>query len=293
MSASPLEALQRRFVRSITFLADPEFVAAVTGGGKLTAAEAVDVYRGGYPARLTEALGETFEACWRVLGDEDFFAAARDYIARMPSLPHNLSDYGEDFPEFLESRPGRGARAVPRRPGALRMDVQGFVSREAARGSRTPPFSRRRRGRTAVLRFGGAVRLLSLRHRVYGIWKRDRSDDTPLEPADWTGAERLILYKKEGNAIFTRELTAPEHAALTALAAGRPLADALAGADGLDAAGAQALFAFVSESGIVAEVAMISDPSDLGRRARRPPVPLRAVAHPRRARGRGPGAGRL
>ena len=105
MNDSPLEALQRRFVRSVTFLTDPELVRTVTGGGKLTAAEAVEVYRGGYPARLTEALGETYEICWRVLGDEAFFAAAHDYIARAPSRTHNLSDYGADFPEFLESLP--------------------------------------------------------------------------------------------------------------------------------------------------------------------------------------------
>ena len=103
MSDSPLEALQRRFVRSVTFMTDPELVAAVTGGGKLSAAEAVDVYRGGYPARLTDALGETYETCWRVLGDEGFFAAAQTYISRHPSRSHNLSDYGEAFPEFLES----------------------------------------------------------------------------------------------------------------------------------------------------------------------------------------------
>ncbi len=51
-----------------------------------------------------------------------------------------------------------------------------------------------------------------------------------------------------------RELTAPEHAALAALAAGRPLADALASAEGLDADGAKELFGFVSASGLVAEV---------------------------------------
>jgi hypothetical protein len=253
VSSSPLEALQRRFVRSITFLADAELVGAVTGGGTLTAAEAVNVYRGGYPARLTEALGETFEGCWRVLGDEDFFAAAKDFIARTPSQTHNLSDYGAGFPEFLESRPD--AEHAPFIGDLARFEwtfkelfhVKPHAVLDAA-------VLAAKAREDAVFRFGGAVRLLSLRHRVYAIWRRDRSDDTPIEPSEWTGSERLILYKKEGNPIFTRELTVPEHAALTALAAGRPLAEALAGAEGLDAAGAQELFAFVSESGIVAEV---------------------------------------
>jgi hypothetical protein len=254
MSASPLEALQRRFVRSITFLADPEFVGAVTGGGKLTAAEAVEVYRRGYPARLTEALGETYEGCWRVLGDEDFFAAAKDFIARTPSLTHNLSDYGEGFPEFLESRPD--ARHAPFLGDLARYEwTFKNLFHEAPHRSLDAAVLAAKARPDAALRFGAAVRFLSLRHRVHAIWRRDRSDDTPLEPSEWAGTERLILYKKEGNPIFSRRLTAPEHAALTALAAGRSLGDALAAAEGLDAAGAQELFAFVSESGIVAEVA--------------------------------------
>ena len=254
MSDSPLERLQRRFVRSVTFLADPALVVAVTGGGKLTSAEAVDVYRGGYPARLTEALGETYETCWRVLGDEAFFAAARDFIARFPSRTHNLSDYGAEFPEFLESLPV--AEDAPYL-GDLARYAWTFKELFHAKPHRVldPAVLAAKARPEAVLRFGAAVRLLALRHRVYSIFRRDLDDDTPIEESAWQGAERLILYKKEGNPIFVRELTAPEHAALTALAAGRPLAEALAGAEGLDAGATEELFAFVSVSGIVTEVA--------------------------------------
>jgi hypothetical protein len=253
MSSSPLERLQRRFVRSATFAPDPEFVAAVTGGGTLTPAEAVGVYRAGYSARLTEALGETYEACWRVLGDGGYFAVARDFVARTPSPTYNLSDYGESFPEFLESRPesqdapflGDLARFEWAFKELFHVKPHAGLSPAALSAAAKP---------VSVLRFGGAVRLLSLRHRVHGIWKRDRADDTPLEPADWTGAQRLILYKRGSNAIYARELSSAEHAALAALAAGRALEDALAGAEGLDSAGAQALFAFVAESAVVAEV---------------------------------------
>jgi hypothetical protein len=254
VSDSPLERLQRRFVRSVTFLADPELVASVTGGGALTAAAAVDVYRGGYPARLTEALGETFEACWRVLGDEAFFAAAKDFLTRTPSLTYNLSDYGEGFPEFLESRPD--AEDAPFIGDLARYEwaFKG-VFHEAPRAALDPAVLAAKARPDSVLRFGGATRLLSLRHRVRAIWLRDRSDDTPLEPSEWTGAQRVILYKSGDNGVRSRELTAPEHAALAALAAGRPLGDALAAAEGLDAAAASTLFAFISEAGLVVGVA--------------------------------------
>ncbi len=253
MSASPLERLQRRFVRSVAFMADPELVAAVTGGGELTSAEAVEVYRGGYPARLTEALGETYETCWRVLGDEAFFAAARGFIARFPSRTYNLSDYGAEFPDFLESLPV--AREAPYLGDLARYAwaFKGLFHAKPHAGLDPAVLAAKARP-DAVLRFGSAVRLLALRHRVYGIFRRDNDDDTPIEEEAWKGAQRLILYKKEGNPIYVRELTVPEHAALSALAAGRPLADALAGAEGLDAAGAQELFGFISASGLVSRV---------------------------------------
>ncbi|MFI5349448.1 MAG: putative DNA-binding domain-containing protein [Elusimicrobiota bacterium] len=253
MSDSPLEALQRRFVRSITFMSDPEFVASVTGGGSLTAAEAVEVYRRGYPARLTDALGETYETCWRVLGDEAFFDAARAYISRFPSRTHNLSDYGAEFPEFLESLPI--AEDAPYL-GDLARYAWTFkeLFHTKPHEGLDPAVLAAKAHPDAVLRLGAAVRLLSLRHRVYGIFRRDNEDDTPIQDAAWEGAERLVLYKKEGNQIFVRELTIPEHAALAALAAGRPLADALASAEGLDAAAAQELFGFISVAGIVSRV---------------------------------------
>src|SRR4051812_47348056 len=101
---SRLEEIQNGFVQSAFGGITAAFAGSVKGGGKLTPAEAVGVYRDGYPARMTEALGETFEACWRVLGDEDFLEACRIYSRAAPSVSHNLSDYGGSFPEFLDDR---------------------------------------------------------------------------------------------------------------------------------------------------------------------------------------------
>jgi hypothetical protein len=254
MVAGRLEALQRRFVRTVTFLADAEFAAGVTGGGRLTAEEAVAVYRKGYPSRLTEALGETYEACWRVLGDEEFLAAAAAYVARTPSRSHNLSDYGEGFAEFLESRPSAASAPFIGDLARFEWTFKDLFHAKPHAGL-TPAVLAAKARPDAVLRLGGAVRLLSLRHRVHGIWRRDRADDTPLQPGDWDGAERLVLYKNGGNPVFVRELSAPGHAALSGLARGLPLQDALAAADGLDAEGARSLFSFLAESGLVAEAA--------------------------------------
>lgn len=253
MSASRLEDLQKRFVRSVTFVPDPAFVDAVTGGGKLSAAEAVQVYRSGYPARLTEALGETYRVCWRVLGDEDFFAACRDFAARAPSTSYNLSDYGEHFGEFLMTRPD--AEHAPFLGELAKLEwAFKLVFHSAPHAGLDPAVLAAKASPDAVLVFGGATRLLKLRSRVYAIWKRDLDDDTPIEPADAEGEQALFLYKSGDNAVYSRELDADEAAALGALIDGRRLEDALAAAPGLTPEKTRALFAFLAESVAVAEV---------------------------------------
>ncbi len=246
MSPSPLETLQRRFVRSVTFAPDPAFVAAVSGGGSLTAARAVEVHRRAYAARLSEALGETYEGCWRVLGDERFLRVAQDYIARFPSVSHNLSDYGEGFPQFLES--GEWIAAAPFLGDLARLEwaFKGVFHARAHRGLE-PAELVAAAGDGRALALGAAAVLLAFKHRVRDIWARDRCDSTPLKPSDWDGAQNLVLYKAGGNEVFTKELSGAQFAALRDLARGRPLADALDSA-GLDEAGAAALFSFAAEA---------------------------------------------
>ncbi len=74
------------------------------GAGSLKKHEAIEVYASGYSARLFEALGETYETVWKVLGDEDFHSLCLAYIERHPSKSRNLSDYGENFSEFIKSQ---------------------------------------------------------------------------------------------------------------------------------------------------------------------------------------------
>ena len=92
---------------------DPSNIANIScqGAGTLKMQEAVEVYSSGYPARLFEVLGETFETVWKVLGDEDFQFLCIAYIEGHPSRSRNLSDYGESFSDFIE---GHLPQEVPR-----------------------------------------------------------------------------------------------------------------------------------------------------------------------------------
>ena len=63
---------------------DPQLLNGIIPGGNLSTQEALEVYLNGYPARLTDALGQVYEAVWPVLGDEEFFRVCREYILKYP-----------------------------------------------------------------------------------------------------------------------------------------------------------------------------------------------------------------
>lgn len=249
--ASPLEILQRQFTASSIGEADPEFVDRVQGGGKLSAADAVAVYRGGYPARLSEALGETFEACWRVLGDEDFFEACKKYCRSVPSTSHNLSDYGFSFPTFLLNRFQAQAPFI----GDLARLEWAYKDLFHAR-PHTPLTAEQLSVAVkpnSVLLFGHAVQSLSFSFSVVDIWRRDRSDATPLNRSGWEGPQSALLYKSGGTQVFSRVLAAPEASVINSLLNGIPLDSTLASSS-LDESAARNLFAFISQAGLIVEV---------------------------------------
>jgi hypothetical protein len=67
------------------------------------AAARMAVYVQGYPARIREALRETFPAVAQILGDESFAALAGRYAKAVPADLRNLNLVGAALPAYLES----------------------------------------------------------------------------------------------------------------------------------------------------------------------------------------------
>jgi hypothetical protein len=249
---SRLKEIQKGFVESAFGGITAAFTSSVTGGGKLTPAEAVGVYRDGYPARISEALGETFEACWRVLGDEDFLEACKIYARATPSVSHNLSDYGRSFPAFLKKRFKKTA------PFIEDLALLEWSFKEVFHAHSDAVLSPSNLSvavkDNSVLIFSNAVRLLNLKHSVHAVWKRNRQDSTPLNPSDWEGPQQVLLYRGGGTPVFSSVLAAPEASTLSLLMNGSPLAQALAASKSLSEAAARNLFSFIATSGLITEV---------------------------------------
>lgn len=98
-----LVQFQKKFLSSISNQTENWFKEHITPGGTLTQEAAINVYRGDYYARLSEAIGERYESVWFVLGDEDFLQLAREFIESNPSGVRDLGSYAEEFPQYLKA----------------------------------------------------------------------------------------------------------------------------------------------------------------------------------------------
>jgi hypothetical protein len=227
-----------------------DVLGAIVPGGTLDAAGALGVYRRGYLARLTEQLGETYASVWRVVGDDDFFALCRAYIAGHPSSSYNLSDYGREFPGFLAA-----TADLPEFLAELaRFELvvhdlfhsHAHVPVDAATLAAIGDLTGVR------FRLGAAVRLVACERAVYDVFQHRNEVEPP--DLELERPQHMLLFRSGGD-VIARELDATTFAALEALAAGSAVEDAIAAAVARDAAfGAEqvvALFEIIARSGLV------------------------------------------
>ncbi len=201
-----LGALQKSFAGSVMSPDRsnlPGLLGEIVAGGTLTVGQAIDVHRNGYYARLTEQLGETFEAVWWVLGDQAFFDTCAAYIGSTPSCSYNLSDYGASFPEFAATSE-QGARL------AFLEDLATFEWRfkelfHTREHSHVGSDELEALDDLSTARFelGAACFLFASRYGVYEIWKNRRSDQSDNAAMDWRTPQRLLGYKRDGKILVT------------------------------------------------------------------------------------------
>ena len=235
----------------------PRLLQTLTPGGTLTGSAAIDVYGKGVTIRLTEALGETFEAVWWVCGDEDFFALAKRFIHARPSTTYNLSQYGKEFPEFLDK-----VFPFPDLPflGDLARYEWTFKELFHTRQheSVAPEHIQSLAEDPAIqFQFGQAVRLFTSRYAIYDLWKLRGTEHEGKPPVEWDRPQRLVLYKRTQQ-IFVHELDEQEFQILHSLHAGQMLEAALALISEQEVPIQQdqisLLFQFVFNSGIIEHI---------------------------------------
>ena len=102
MNSPSLHNIQRAIKENIRH-SDTSVGEFLNFQGTVPGIERMRVYEEAYPARIWEALKETYEAVQFVLGKEVFLHLSRQYAVTYPSQDYNLSRAGRHLPVFLRT----------------------------------------------------------------------------------------------------------------------------------------------------------------------------------------------
>ena len=97
-----LRQLQENF-QGYLLTPDARMHPHVHGGAQVSADERLAIYANAYRLRLLESLGTDYPGLHTVLGDDDFDAMGRAYIAAHPSAHFSLRWFGSRMSEFLKT----------------------------------------------------------------------------------------------------------------------------------------------------------------------------------------------
>ena len=189
--------------------------------GTLSPQKAVEVYAGAYRARLIDALGETFEATWWCLGDDQFKKIAKQYIFENPSLFYNLNDYGHKFPDFLKSNFSLHNLDYLADLAYFELEFS-LLFHEPELPSSVTPEMLQTLGLDFSFELVPQVRLFKSNYGILNIWNSYK-EDLKLNPS-WMKPQCFILFKSENN-LKLRELTIAEFTLLHNTSAARPLSE--------------------------------------------------------------------
>ncbi|MCR9245411.1 MAG: DNA-binding domain-containing protein [bacterium] len=197
---------------------------------RLDAAAMLQIYNGGYLARLVEALQGDYGAVAHVLGADGFQDLVARYLAEFPSRHPNLNRLGRCLPAFIARDDGLPHRAFVAELAELEL--------ACARAFDAPEFEP-----LAVDQFGDvapeqwmsarftsnpSLQLLAFEHPVdefYQPWKEGSPVDVP-EPL----SSHVAVFRKDER-VWRQRFTPSMHAVLSALVGGQPLGEALAAAE--------------------------------------------------------------
>ncbi|MGJ4786997.1 HvfC/BufC family peptide modification chaperone [Leptospira koniambonensis] len=170
-------------------------------GGKLDTDSAIAVYQNAYSARFTDALGEKYETVWRVLGDDDFFETAKNFIKENPSHSYNLSDYGDKFPDFLQ----KNFSEHPVLAEISDFELQIFKIFHLPKNIREDLPNSLHQGETEDLKisFHSSILFLEYSYPVYDLWK---TEDQEKLPEFLNRRKQYLVLGKKGSDLFVSEL---------------------------------------------------------------------------------------
>lgn len=200
--------------------------AHVVGTARVPVATRLGIYADAYGSRLAEALGNSYPALAKLIGEAEFQTLAARYVRAHESPYFSIRYYGDALPEFLAAHSDYAAAPVLAELACWEWSMTGvFDAADAtplthAQLSRVPP------QRWAGLRFSWhpSVRRLALSWNAPQIWQALTSDTERPQASLSAAPVEWLLWRQELTTYF-RSLGASEAAVLDAARNGWPFGE--------------------------------------------------------------------
>ncbi|MBT7609121.1 MAG: DUF2063 domain-containing protein [Bacteriovoracaceae bacterium] len=248
---------QRQFVNAIPSNIFPEqLISEITPVGSLSCEKALNTYHNDYKARLTETLGEFYEAVWMVIGDDEFYKLCYEYILNNPSQSFDLGAYGQLFPEFIKK--SSLLREFPFLEDLALLE-QDFLKIFHQRVPKSMTFTDDilRNIEHLCFSFSPSLKLNKSFYPVVSIWKC-KNGVIQQDKIDFESLEWFCIYKSQ-QGTFIESLSMPQYLTLSNLLAGDTIQQSLGKLEKIKfendpSLDIQELFQFIVKSGIVENI---------------------------------------
>jgi hypothetical protein len=229
--ATAAVAVRSRAARALAPLAALRAGHVLVPNTRIAATDQLQIYNGGYLARLVEALQSDYGAVAAVLGEDGFRDLVAAYVQRHPSRHPNLNQLGRHLPGFVRAR-----RSLPDRACLADLATLELAVSRAFDAPEFTPLAAERLAAIAADDWASttfaanpSLQLVATRHPVdaaFQAWKDSGVCPVPAPQRAWTAVFR------RADRVFRQRLERPAFAVLRALVAGEPLARALDRAGG-------------------------------------------------------------
>jgi len=228
----PLEQELSSYTAFASALINPERAtpAVVSGPKGKAAAKRYNVYRNNVTVSLIDALAAVYPAVQRITGVDFFRAMARSHIRARPPCSPLLSEYGRDFPAFIERY--EYASSMPWLADAARIERAWLDAYHAADAEPLPPAALAAvpQEKLADLDFIAhpATRIVRSRFSAVTIVASNRGNE-PVGKIDASIPEDALITRPDLE-VMLRRLPPGGATFIESLMSGRSLGDAAASA---------------------------------------------------------------
>lgn len=224
------------------------------------------VYRNNVTVGLCDALAASFPTVAALVGEDFFYALARDFIRQSPPAGPVLHEYGEGFPAFIAGHAAAGD--LPYLPDVARLD---WVCLRAYHAADAAPVGIDALAAVPAAALDGlrlslhpSLALVASDWPVAAIWQAHRTNDPAAALANLPAGGEVALVLRPHLDVIVRAVAGAAGELIAAVAAGQTLGGALAALADAGEAEASRGLAALFDMGAVVAVTNVSKQGEIG-----------------------------